>query len=418
MPNVHSLRITYPDGEVKQYDRKFQTAPHFARGWHKTLQRAYGTAQLECLCSGTGNKRLSVKHYDETDAFGLARYPETGEEHALDCRFYAPGAGKSGMRGYEKKVIEARADGKLKIRLAIGLKEARPASAGNPTPPSDGTGRTKAQPAMRLGGLLHFLWTQADLNVWPPVGADQRNQVSVNLDLDAAARNVVASRMTLDSVLLLPDSAPSGKRAAKNRERIAAAVKTKTRMLVIAPLAQYAGNDQLKQLSIVGFQGIPIMDLKAGKWESAVASYPLAVGAWKNKQKVMVLAELSLKKEGRYADVVDLALMTVTAHWIPVESSYEARIAEMLVAQSRAFSKPMRFDAEADVVFPDFILRDTGSNTPLEVFGRSDTDYEARKAAKIAYYQREFRTGQWWCWNAAADPDGERIPAFPPPAGA
>ena len=75
--------------------------------------------------------------------------------------------------------------------------------------------------------------------------------------------------------------------------------------------------------------------------------------------------------------------------------------------------KPLRFDAAEDVVFPDFILLDMGADTPMEVFGRNDEAYEARKAIKMAYYQEVFGIDGWWWWNAAADPDGEHIPAFP-----
>ena len=89
-------------------------------------------------------------------------------------------------------------------------------------------------------------------------------------------------------------------------------------------------------------------------------------------------------------------------------------MADKLTAEGRGFIKPLRFDADEDVVFPDFILRDTGDDTPLEVFGRSDEAYEARREVKMAYYEKTFGIGNWWCWNAAADPDGLRIPPFPP----
>jgi len=77
--------------------------------------------------------------------------------------------------------------------------------------------------------------------------------------------------------------------------------------------------------------------------------------------------------------------------------------------------KPLRFDAGEDAIFPDFILLDTGKDTPMEVLGRADEAYEARKAEKVEYYKK-LRADGWWCWNAAADTAGARIPPFPPTA--
>ena len=62
---------------------------------------------------------------------------------------------------------------------------------------------------------------------------------------------------------------------------------------------------------------------------------------------------------------------------------------------------------------PDFILRDTGTDTPLEVFGRSDEAYSARKAIKAEYYRTHFGVKGWWYWDAAADPAGCTIAPFP-----
>lgn len=55
--------------------------------------------------------------------------------------------------------------------------------------------------------------------------------------------------------------------------------------------------------------------------------------------------------------VVNVAL-GCAAKALPVDSGYEALIAEKLVAARRRFEKPLRFDAGDDAVFPDFWLRD------------------------------------------------------------
>ena len=84
--------------------------------------------------------------------------------------------------------------------------------------------------------------------------------------------------------------------------------------------------------------------------------------------------------------IVGLALMQVSTSWIPVESSYELVIADKLVAEERAFLKPLRYDAGQAAVHPDFILLDTEGEAPMEVFGRSDEAYVNRRQEKVEYF--------------------------------
>ena len=106
--------------------------------------------------------------------------------------------------------------------------------------------------------------------------------------------------------------------------------------------------------------------------------------------------------------------MAVSERWIPVASSFEADIEQLLSDEGRSYWKPLRFDASEDEVFPDFWLLDTGEReTPMEVFGRSDPAYLQRKNNKIRHYNREFGATGWWSWDAAADPKGISMPALP-----
>ena len=84
----------------------------------------------------------------------------------------------------------------------------------------------------------------------------------------------------------------------------------------------------------------------------------------------MALAQVEPVANDR-ARIVGMAMMAVTADWIPVESSYEQQVADTLVSRKRAFNKPLRYDARTDEVFPDFILLDAfdGRQVPMEVFG-------------------------------------------------
>ena len=89
--------------------------------------------------------------------------------------------------------------------------------------------------------------------------------------------------------------------------------------------------------------------------------------------------------------------MPTTAQLIPFDSSYEKQVILKLIKQGRSFIKPLRYDAK-QVTFPDFILLDTESPVPMEVYGMSNSpEYEARKHDKNIYYKRAF--DNFWQWD-------------------
>ena len=94
------------------------------------------------------------------------------------------------------------------------------------------------------------------------------------------------------------------------------------------------------------------------------------------------------RSRGGYAVAVDAALMLTSANHIPADSSYDITMADALQAAGRAFVKPLTYDAGHDTVIPDFVLTDR-PRSYVEVWGLPGRrDYELRKAAKKAYYQR------------------------------
>ncbi|WP_422911801.1 DUF1173 family protein [Pseudomonas sp. MAC6] len=99
----------------KKFTREFQTEKKFQNGWRSVLQRAHGSPVV-CLCPGTGKRYLSVKHREEGDNYHLARYANTGSEHANDCRFHAHAPERSGLQGYALGVVEEADDNTLRIR--------------------------------------------------------------------------------------------------------------------------------------------------------------------------------------------------------------------------------------------------------------------------------------------------------------
>ncbi|ERZ01100.1 DUF1173 family protein [Pseudomonas aeruginosa] len=395
----------------KKYSREFQTEKQFESGWKTVLQRAHGSIVI-CLCPGNGNRYLSVKHREGSDNYHLARYANTGPEHANDCRFHAHAPEQSGLQGYAAGVVEEADDNTLRIRLAHGLQvnDATPAESD-----VDAVPRTPGvkKPSIRLLGLLQLLWLEASLANWYPLMEGKRTPAKVAYWISKAAKRVRASRMTVYDVLLI--SAKKGSHEAKrNAEVVELARGQSRRLIAVSPLASFnAERRGLQQLSVSGPFGMPTMDIRAEVRRRVERSFADELAAWEAGHSIIAIAQLNLKK-GRYADVLDLALMRVSDRMIPLDSGYEALIEAKLHAEGRAFFKPPRFEAE-DEIFPDFWLLDMGRDIqfPLEVFGMDTEVYRTRRQRKIRWYNSEYGSAGWWHWNAFQDPQGKAISPFP-----
>jgi hypothetical protein len=419
MIDVYPVTISLNE-KAQTYSAAFQTSEQFQNSWQSVLKAAYGRADLRCGCKGRGQKRLAVKYYEGSNSFSLARFSLTGGQHAADCQYYSANPAQSGPGGDARGVIDQRPDGSIKIRLEIAMLERGEVTApAAPVRPSVDRAPSSKQSSMKLLGLLNYLWEEAGLNQWKPAFAGKRRASLAYWWLNNAADNVWAGEVKLVDQMLLPAFGAETREAERNRQRAAAALQAKHRMLVIAPLAAFNQDrfDSMgRQLKIAGFHGMPIAFMQSGLWDHTVRRFPNAIAGWRDGQGTVAIAQVELKQgpKGLYATVIDLALMSITAEFVPVESSYERLVAERLVAQGRSFTKPLRFDAGADLVLPDFILTDTPAEVPMEVFGRSDAEYLRRKAEKGAYYDEQYGKAGWWNWDAAANGAASSMPAFPP----
>lgn len=412
--------VSIGQGETaKQYSEAYQTQPGYAVQWKGILQKAHGQALVRCLCPGKGTRRLAVRHRSEHDSFHLSRYPHTGAEHALDCLYYSPDPDKSGLGAYSKGVVEETKDGDLKIKLTLSLRkkdpaEIQPMEGTSPAPSSS----KPSKPAMTLCGLLHLLWSEAGLNQWVPGMAGKRGLGLIHSRLQHAADRMLASRMRIGDALLIATSS-AGQQADANSHKVASAIRNKRRLIVVAPLAAHSEEREQAMsgyLAIAGFHGVPRLLMDGELWQRTARSYSAALRGWREGRRVIAIVQTDQPTVPSKAQALNVALMVVSDEWIPVESGYEAVIEAMLRDQGRKFIKPMRFDAEQEQVFPDFWLMDVGAGRelPMEVYGRQDPKYLARKEVKFAYYTRHYGPTGWWSWDASADPRGLSIPAFPP----
>lgn len=410
MKTIHPVRIG-----TEVFGAEFQHRPG---AWQRSLGANYPLHQYQkqavCLCMGRGEKRLTIKKHPSGE-YGLAKFPNTGHEHAANCVFHKESPALSGAQVYESALAESD-DGMLSVRLELGLREKQPVLSGG-ADRGPRTGGSTQRGRMTLLGLLHLLWQGAELNQWWPRMRGKRNGLAVCRWVSEAASSIRCGKDMLSDHLLIGVDKDDRRGVEVSERLMVDAVSRGHRLLCLLPLVKYtpqAEVDMANRLRGFPFNGLPWLNMPDGLWAGALRRFRLVHAHWKAGGTVVALAQLELRagKLRPQATVVSLALMAVSSEWIPVESSHELAVCDRLVGEGRSFVKPLRYDADQDVVFPDFILRDAGDDrgTPMEVFGRSDAAYKARSADKARYYEENFCAGGWWCWDAAS---GEAMPGFP-----
>lgn len=390
----------------KTYTRDFQEKEEFVYGWRSVLSQNYGTsANVKCLCYGRGDKHLAIKSYSTTDTFGLSKFAHSGDQHDPLCKYYAPNPDKCGLFGYTDDVIKELDHGNIGIKLAVGLTAKDPAEPPiNNVHIEKSTKPRKNQTAISLLGLLHWLWEDSSLNYWDKKFVGKRSWQNMSFRLSNSGKKLRIGRKKVSDHVIVAN--------VNNPQQLENSVKQNNRLIIVAPISS---REDFK-IKCEEYFWLPYLNIKADVWEAKLKKYPqearwLEQNEAERNGHVVLLAftepakEIKSDKGKKYkVDVINFALMRVTDQWIPVSSSYEHELADMLVAQDRCFTKPLRYDADESVFFPDFLLKDIGNKDyPMEVFGMNTPEYLAQKELKSKWYDENYGINGWWSWDATKD---------------
>ncbi|NHN86449.1 DUF1173 family protein [Acetobacter musti] len=423
LPGGERFRLEWRQSDPERWERRLKAK-------YDESRKAARADKARCLCRHRGAVLpLQIRYRADSDSYHLAVWPHEGPLHEKTCPFFKPDPGKSGRAGYVSSVIREEEDGDVSVTLSIGLRRKGPPQPVDetPLPAPDRPGRTR-QRRMSPLGLLNLLWERAGLAEWKPQFAGHRTMPAALGRVASAGTRIRTQKRPL-SDLLCP-VAPDHEGFARRLHAIVRAEGKENHLFLagfVDAIEQGRGNDFT--LTLTGqrngyrcFLTLPAAERNRLARSHRLAAATLALPEAERQARVAALlyvtAQHITKPDSRWkgwiqAEVRTAALMTVSPEMIPVESSYELAVAEALVAADRTFEKPLRFDAGEDLVFPDFILQDTvrSAGYPMEVFGRTDEAYMARRAEKEDYYNTTFGAGGWWSWDAITRTG---IPAFPP----
>lgn len=412
--------------------------------WQRLLAAAHGAdIRPHCDCVHEGHPlELVVRRAERlqggrrVEAYHIARFPGQGALHHPACPFHETDVRRSGRGGYEEGVVREMANGDLRVALRRGLRirdraDVPPAVAPAAGAAAHGAGGAPRQARMTELGLLHLLWEQAGLNTWAPdIGRRRRWWTGVRQALEVAASGIATGRnQNLGDRLAMVGYGDEDGPALLQRTARSCGDTWRILLLGVVDAITLCRGRRDTDFVSIGFDGVARYDLRVSAhvdWmQRLVRRFPMAMAALgqpRGQRAIRVIglvtATIRIGRDGNrvrigaWAD--DVALMEVAPDTlVPVASAPELAIASDLVRARRAFIKPLRFDAHRDVVHPDFVLTDTADarGTPMEVFGRDDEAYAARREEKIRYYNDVYGQDEWWCWNAVAEP--HNVPPFP-----
>jgi hypothetical protein len=142
--------------------------------------------------------------------------------------------------------------------------------------------------------------------------------------------------------------------------------------------------------------------------ERAKRTFERELLAWSNGHVKLVAACLIHAKQEHCYEVDSLTLMMVSPQWIPLDHIREQDVIAKLVAEERAFIKPLRYQARDAGGFPNFHLLDAGAQPValdiLSAFLNHDEHTAKIKAIGV-------REPKGWLWDTAHD---AAIPELPP----
>lgn len=398
--------ISAPSAVYEIGCRRFEIG---ARGFADAIADAHAAHRRpRCLCLAEGVE-MYVARLGE--GYIVKRMPETGSRHAPDCPSYEPPAEFSGLaQVLGGAITEDPATGETTLKLDFPLTK-MPGRSQMPPAGVDSDSVTSDGAKLSLRGVLHYLWDQAELTRWHPGFAGKRTWGTVRKHLLLAAEDKVTRGGSLRSRLYIPEVFSVEQRDAINARRIslwsqAIAVPGKQQqlMLTIAEIkeivpARYGFKAVVKHVPDQAFAlDEQIYRRLARRFERELALW----GAADDIHMVMI-ATFSVAAAG-IPTIVELSLMTVTRHWLPVEDGFEKQLVDRLVVDGRSFVKGLRYNLGAGSELASATLTDCADSAPLLFVDHSGIEGSGRQR----------HTGDpsvpVWLWN----PSSEAMPSLPP----
>jgi hypothetical protein len=117
---------------------------------------------------------------------------------------------------------------------------------------------------------------------------------------------------------------------------------------------------------------------------------------------MVIIATFSVTDAG-IPNIIELFLMPVTQHWLPIASAFEKQLLDQLASDGRSFVKGLRYDLASSSASASATLTDCDGSAPV-LFIADDAVENSGRALPVSDPSTPV-----WLWN----PSSEAMPMLP-----
>jgi hypothetical protein len=365
-----------------------------------------------CLCrSDADGQGIEMYVARRMDGYIVKRMPNTGNQHATHCPSYEPPVELSGLGPLlGSAIVENPATGETTLKLDFPMSKL-PGRSASPAAASTSSSVTTQGHKLSLRALLHYLWDQAELTHWKPGFAGRRSWFTVRKHLLRAAEKKFMRGHPLKASLYIPEVFSVDQRDALHLRRAQQWARASHKegspqnlMLLIAEVkeitpARFGHKAVIKHIPDQAFMLDEQLYRRLGRRFATVLSL---WGACEDMHMVTI-ATFSVSDAG-IPNVVELFLMPVTQHWLPIESSFEKQLVDRLASDGRYFVKGLRYDLTSSSAAASATLTDCEGSAPV-LFITDERVEHGGQAPLVGDPSTPL-----WVWN----PSSEAMPMLPP----
>lgn len=313
------------------------------------LAEAYRAWQRPvCMCCDQGAAMYIARMGEQ---FFVKRMPLSGADHDPQCQSYEPPYELSGLGpliGGAIQLDPAKGLAALKLDFSLSKRGAQK-TAGGPTL-SEGPVKNEVK-KLSLRALLHYLWHQGGLTEWTAHWAGKRHWFQVRSHLMEAAATMTVKGAPLCERMLIPENFRLDDKTAIEQRRALAladirapASGPRRLMLLVGEVKEFAPARSGQKIVIKHMPGFPLV-VEDGTWRRLQSRYAAELELWQANDRfhLVIIATFGMTQSG-LASVDEIALMSATEQWLPIENAYEQRLVDALSRLSLKSVKGLRFN--------------------------------------------------------------------------
>jgi hypothetical protein len=285
------------------------------------------------------------------EQFLVKRMPLSGSDHDPQCPSYEAPYELSGLGpliGGAIQLDPANGSAALKLGFSLSKRGVQKMASG----PALNEGPVKNEVRkLSLRALLHYLWHQGGLTEWTAHWAGKRHWFQVRSHLLEASGTMTVKGSALSERLLIPENFRlEDKAAIEQRRAVALAVirapasGPRKLMLLIGEVKEFASARSGQKLVIKHMPGFPLM-IEEAAWRRLQSRYVAEFELWQANEglHLVVIATFGITQSG-LASIDEIAVMSVSEQWLPIQNAHEQRLVESLSRLSQKSVKGLRFN--------------------------------------------------------------------------